>query len=202
MNLHETPVSSLIFIVTIGFTIYSFYFNRNLIERFALNPYSIKRKSKYASLFLSGFLHSNYPHLLFNMLSFYFFAFPLERIIGSINFIILYIGSLLIANIPTVLKEKDNPSYRAIGASGAISGVIFSFILFDPMMGILIFPIPFPLPAFVFGILYLLWSYFAAKQGEDLINHSAHFWGAIAGIIITLILEPRSVNFFLGSFVK
>ncbi len=199
---NATPVATILFILTIGFSVYSFYLNKNLIEKFALNPYAIKRHRKYASLILSGFLHSNFPHLLFNMLSFYFFAFPLERAIGSLNFLIIFIGSLIIANIPTVIKEKDNPQYRAIGASGAISGVIFSFILFEPMMGILIFPIPFPLPAFVFGILYLLWSYFAAKQERDLINHSAHFWGAISGIILTIFLEPNSIKFFLGNFVK
>ncbi|MCE5304585.1 rhomboid family intramembrane serine protease, partial [bacterium] len=109
-------------------------------------------------------------------------------------------GSLIIADIPSIIKYRNDPSYASLGASGAISGVVFSMILFYPFSGLYIFPIPFPLPAFVFGILYLAWSYYSSKHYEDIINHSAHFWGALAGIILTIILEPQSIFIFIKSF--
>jgi len=200
MNIAFEPVSTLIFFITVLSSFYALYIKPTIINKFALDPYSIAQGKKISTILFSGFLHSNLAHLLFNMFSFYFFAFPLEKIIGSSNFFILYFSTLIISNIPTIIKEKNNYYYRAIGASGAISGVIFSFIIFEPTMGILIFPIPFPLPAFIFGILYLTWSYFAAKQNQDMINHDAHFWGAISGILITIILKPSSINYFLGNF--
>jgi membrane associated rhomboid family serine protease len=200
MNIASEPVSTLIFFITVLSSFYALYIKPTIINKFALDPYSIAQGKKISTILFSGFLHSNLAHLLFNMFSFYFFAFPLEKIIGSSNFFILYFSTLIISNIPTIIKEKNNYYYRAIGASGAISGVIFSFIIFEPTMGILIFPIPFPLPAFIFGILYLTWSYFAAKQNQDMINHDAHFWGAISGILITIILKPSSINYFLGNF--
>jgi membrane associated rhomboid family serine protease len=200
MNYLSTPIASLIFIFTIAISFYSLYINQRIIEKFALHPYSVAKGKKLTSVLLSGFLHSDLTHLLFNMISFYFFAFALESYISSINFAIIYFGSMVIANIPTIMEHKNNYRYYSLGASGAISGIIFSMILINPFMKMIIFPIPFPLPAIVFGVLYLLWSYFAAKRNEDFINHSAHFWGALSGVILTIILEPSTISTFIQSF--
>jgi membrane associated rhomboid family serine protease len=110
------------------------------------------------------------------------------------------LGSLIIANIPSLVKHKHEQDYRSIGASGAISGVIFSYILFSPMSKMMIYPVPVPLPAYIFAVLYLAWSYFAARQARDFVNHDAHFWGALAGVILTLILRPDSLSIFLSNF--
>jgi len=134
---------------------------------------------------------------MFNMISFYFFAFNLETVIGSANLLIIYLGSMVLADISTVLKNKDNPEYYALGASGAISGVIFASILLFPGMkiGIIFFPVGIPAP--IFGLLYLTYCYFAAKRAGDYINHEAHFWGALAGAILLIILIPNVLPFFV-----
>jgi membrane associated rhomboid family serine protease len=200
MDLTQAPVSTIILIFTIAISVYALYFKPSLIEKGVLKPYLIVRGKSLGSIFSNGFLHANAMHLIFNIMTFYFFAFPLEKTIGSLSFLILYFGSLIIADIPSIIKYRNDPSYASLGASGAISGVVFSMILFYPFSGLYIFPIPFPLPAFVFGILYLAWSYYSSKHYEDIINHSAHFWGALAGIILTIILEPQSIFIFIKSF--
>ena len=133
------------------------------------------------------------------MLTFYFFAFNLESITGTIDFLIIFFISLVLSNISTIIKHKNNPNYRAVGASGAISGVVFSAILFNPgaKMGIMFFPVPIPAP--IFGLLYLAYCFFAARNSSDDINHDAHFYGALAGIIVTLILFPSVLPYFLNS---
>lgn len=200
MDFSQSPVATIIFIITIAISVYALYFKPTLIEKGVLRPYYITRGQKLGTLISNGFLHANGMHLIFNMLTFYFFAFQLEQTIGSLNFTIIYFASLIIADIPSIIKYRDNPDYASLGASGAISGIVFSMILFYPLSGMYIFPIPFPLPAFVFAILYLAWSYYSAKHSEDIINHDAHFWGAIAGIILTIILEPSSLSIFINSF--
>jgi membrane associated rhomboid family serine protease len=124
------------------------------------------------------------------MFSYYFFAFTLERIIGSWQFAILYIASLALSDLSTILKHKDHFWYNSLGASGAVSAVIFSYILFDPLTNFYFIFIPIPIKAVIFGVLYLAYSAYASKQSGT-INHDAHFFGALAGIIITIIFYPK-----------
>ena len=194
------PFSSFVLIITAGFSFYALYVNQNLIDKFALNPNKVANRRGFSSVFTSGLVHANLPHLVFNMITLYFFGPTLEALIGSLRFILIYIISLIVGNLATVIKYRNNPEYRSIGASGAISGVLFSYILLNPFSGIVIFPVPFPLPAYIFAILYLLWSYFASKRGMDMINHDAHIWGAIAGIASTIFLVPTAINEFLSNF--
>lgn len=194
------PFSSLIFILTSGISFYALYVNPNLIDKFALNPYAIVYRKKYVSIFTSAFLHANLPHLVFNMITLYFFGPTLESLVGGLRFVLIYLISLIVANLATVIKYRNFFEYRSIGASGAISGVLFSYIMLNPFSGIMIFPVPFPLPAYIFAILYILWSYFAAKRGMDLINHDAHIWGAVAGIISTILIVPNAIDYFLSNF--
>lgn len=200
MDFSQSPVATVIFLFTIAISAFALYFKPNIIEKGVLRPYLIARGQNLGTLISNGFLHANGMHLLFNMITFYFFAFQLERTIGSLDFLILYFASMLISDIPSIIQYRDNPEYASLGASGAISGIVFSMILFYPLSGFYIFPIPFELPAFVFGILYLIWSYFSAKNSDDVINHSAHFWGALAGIILTILLKPNSLTIFINSF--
>lgn len=192
--------STLILLAIISISFYGLYVNPTIIQKFALNPYKIYRKQNLATLLTSGFVHANLMHLIFNVITLYFFGPSLENMIGSINWIIVYFISLLSGNLATIVRYRFAPEYYSIGASGAISGILFSYILFRPLSGIMVFPIPFPLPAFVFAILYLSWSYFAARRSMDMINHDAHIWGAIGGIITTLILEPSAIEQFILNF--
>lgn len=201
MNEMGSPVAIIIFIATIGVTLYTWYRDQQLYYKWMLNPYNFVHEKQYHTVLTSGLLHADFMHLIFNMITFYFFAFKLETILGSFGFLILYLGSMILSDISTIVKHKDNPGYNSVGASGAISGVLFSYILFSPYSKLILFPIPIPIPAVLFAVLYLVYSQYAAKKGADGINHEAHFWGALAGVIITIIIEPRSISIFLNSIM-
>ncbi|MEO6149418.1 MAG: rhomboid family intramembrane serine protease [Mucilaginibacter sp.] len=197
--LQTAPVASIIFVLTILTTLYGFY-NDAAQNNMILHPYSVSRKQRIYTLITSGFIHNDWMHLFFNMFSFYAFAFGLEMIIGHWQFLVLYMLSLVLSDIPSVYKHREDYGYRSLGASGAISAVIFSAILFDPKMQMLILPIPFPIPAYIFGGLYLLYCTYASKYSHDRINHDAHLYGAISGIIITIALYPEVISHFLQQF--
>lgn len=192
--LSQAPVASIIFIFTVITSIYAFY-HEGLYGKFMLHPYSVSRGQNIYTIFTSGLIHLDWSHLFFNMLSYYFFAFRLETIIGHWQFGVLYMASLALSDLSTILKHKDHYNYNSLGASGAISAVVFSYILFDPKTMILVFFIP--MPAVIFGILYLVYSAYASRQSSH-INHDAHFFGALSGLIITIILYPPVIGYFLG----
>ena len=141
----------------------------------------------------SAFLHVNTTHLFVNMLTLYFFANSVITYIGVSGFIGVYFGSLLLGNILSLYFHKDDPQYTAVGASGAVVGVLYASILLRPDMMLGLFFI-IPLPAYVFGIGYLLYSIWAMKRGQDNIGHDAHFGGAMGGFFITIILSPWVVK--------
>ncbi|TDQ09414.1 rhomboid family intramembrane serine protease [Pedobacter metabolipauper] len=192
----NTPVASLIFIFTIITSIYAFN-DKELMIRFMLNPYTVSRKQRIYTFITSGLIHADWMHLIFNMMSFYFFAFRLEAMMGSWQFGLLYFVSLILSDIPTVIRHKNDVWYNSLGASGAISAVLFSFILFQPLSSMYIFPLPFPIWAIIFGPLYLVYCVYASKQGRDNINHDAHFFGALTGLIITVLVVPGIIPHFI-----
>ena len=195
------PVASVIFAVTIAVSLFAFY-NDDLYTRFILQPYNVSRGKYLYTLITSGFIHADWTHLLFNMMTFYFFAFDLERAIGHWEFGLLYGVSLILSDIPTVIKHKNDFWYRSLGASGAISAVVFSAILFNPLGKMMLLFLPIPIPAVLFGVLYLVYCSYASKRGIGNINHDAHFFGALSGILITIILIPQIVPFFLHSVTE
>ncbi|MFV8467196.1 rhomboid family intramembrane serine protease [Flavobacterium sp. LB1P62] len=138
----------------------------------------------------SGFLHADLPHLIFNMMTLYFFAPVVIGFLGDLSFIFIYFGSLVFGSLLTMLFHKDQYNYRAVGASGAVTGVLYSAILLQPDMMLGIFFI-IPIPAYLFGILYLLYSIYGMKAKNDNIGHTAHFGGAVGGYLITLVKEPQ-----------
>lgn len=161
-----------------GFNDYSFF------ERYKFNVGQIKKGEQFR-IFSSGFLHANTQHLLFNMLTLYFFADFVIYELGNINFLIVYIGSLLLGNLMSLYFHQNEYQYSAVGASGAVMGVLYSAILIEPMMQINFF-----IPGFVFGIGYLLYSIYGMKNRIGNIGHDAHFGGAVGGYVLTLILKP------------
>lgn len=198
--LNQTPVASLILVFTVVTSIYAFN-DHTLYGKFMLHPYSVYRKNKLYTLITSGMIHSDWMHLIFNMMTFFFFAFTLEAQIGSWRFGLIYFLSLILSDIPSVLKHKDDFWYNSLGASGAISGVLFSYILFYPLSKLYLFFIPIGIPAVLFGGLYLMYCVYASKQSRDNINHDAHFFGALTGIIITILIIPGIVPHFLSALV-
>jgi len=145
---------------------------------------------EYVRYLSSGFLHVDITHLLFNMLTLYFFADVILQTLGIPAFILIYFVSLLVGNIWTFLYHKNDLSYSAVGASGAVSGIVFSSILLYPDMSLYIMFIPIPIPAYIVGIGYLAYSLFGMKNRLGNIGHSAHLGGAIAGLLIPIILAP------------
>lgn len=192
----HAPVSCVILALTIAYSFIAFY-NDQVYEKSILHPYSVYRGKSLYTLITSGFIHADLMHLFFNMLTFYFFAFTLEVLLGHWQFALLYFLSMILADLPSVAKHKDHYGYRSLGASGAVSAVIFSYILFNPLDSMYLMFIPIPIPAIVFGVLYLIYCSYASKRQLGNINHDAHFFGAIAGLMITAILQPH----VLGDFV-
>ncbi|WP_136480958.1 rhomboid family intramembrane serine protease [Cognatitamlana onchidii] len=166
-----------------GFNDYSFF------DKYKFHVGAV-RGGEQIRMFSSGFLHADVQHLLFNMLTLYFFADVVISLLSPIQFLIVYVGSLMLGSLLSLYFHKNEYNYSAVGASGAVSGVIYSAILLQPGMNLYLFFIPIPIPAYLFGIGYLLYSIYGMKNRIGNIGHDAHFGGAIGGYIITLILSP------------
>lgn len=175
--------------------------NPRLAERLILWPPAIDRGKQYDRLVTHGFIHADWMHLLFNMITLWSFGGAMETFfaerIGIIGYVLFYLSAIVVAILPTYMRHRHDAGYRSLGASGAVSAVLFAFILLDPWSGIYLFLIPIPIPAFVFAALYVGYSIWMDKRGGDNINHSAHLYGAAYGIMFTLIMEPRVAALFL-----
>lgn len=167
-------------------------------------PYAEARRNEQYRWLTGGLLHGDYMHLLFNMLTLYFFGPLLEQCFQQIfpempqfMFLLFYVLALVAASSATYIKYKDNPHFASIGASGATAAVLFACILFIPTIGIMMFFIPIPIPGFIFGVFYLWYSNYAANQGGDNIDHTAHYYGAVFGFFFPLVFKPSLiVSFF------
>ena len=185
------PVGILIIVLNILFSLIGFK-NDIFFEKYRFHIGSIKA-GDYYRLLSSGFLHVNTTHILFNMFTFYFFVNIVVGILGTNSFLLLFIGSLLAGNLfGYYFHYKDN-YYSAVGASGAVTGVLFSALLLYPEIELMLFLIPIPIPGYLFGIVYLLYTLYGMKTQNDNIGHTAHFGGAIGGIVITLFLIPNVI---------
>ncbi len=171
--------------------------DRLFFEKFKFNVGGIKRGEQ-IRMFSSGFLHVDTAHLLFNMITLYFFASNVIGSLGTYNFLIIYFASLVFGNLLSLYFHKEEFWYSAVGASGAVTGVLYSAILLDPGMSLYMYFIPIPIPGYVFGIGYLLYSIYGMKNRIGNIGHDAHFGGAVGGYAITLILMPSLFKTDLG----
>ena len=165
-----------------------------LLERCLFRPDWLVRKQQYDTLITSGFVHGDLPHLLFNMITFWFFAFPLEARIGGIAFGVLYFTALAVSEVGTWFKHRHDPHYASLGASGAISAVLFANIVYFPGNSLFIFPIPVPIPAPLFAVGYLAYSWYSARQARGRINHDAHLGGALYGLLFVLVIDPAAYS--------
>ena len=148
------------------------------------------RAGEQIRMLTSGFLHADMGHLFFNMFTLFMFAPVVTNHFETASFLLIYIGSLVFGSLLTLMMHKNDYNYRAIGASGAVTGVLYSAILIEPSMSLYLFFIPIPIPAYLFGIGYLLYSIYGMKAKNDNIGHTAHFGGAIGGYVLTLIKAP------------
>lgn len=196
----ENPVTSYLIAANVLISLVALYVYPPLVEQGYLKPYRAVRKKTWYELLTAGFLHANIGHLFVNMFTLYFFGPVMERILGSKYFLGLYLTGLIVSGIPSVIKFKDDPSYATLGASGAVGSILFAFIFLFPLEPLMILFIPIPIPAFVFAILYLIYSMYASKQERGRINHEAHVAGAIWGIVYLLLFVPNTIDHILTVF--
>lgn len=178
--------------------------NPGMFYRLKFNPYLALHSKQWYRFLSYALVHAGWLHLFINMFVLYSFGdvviqayTMLFGIKGYYYYGLLYVGAVMISVLPSFGKHKNDPLYNAVGASGAVSAVVFASILFVPTGKITIFPIPFGVPAFIFGILYLLYSAYMGKRGKDNIGHDAHFWGAVFGILFTIAIKPRIALYFV-----
>lgn len=173
--------------------------NIKMINDLVFWPPMVKQRHQYYRFISSGFIHADWMHLLFNMITFYSFGQVMEFFfvakIGKAGYLLFYLGGIILSELPSYIKHINNYQYRSLGASGAVSAILFSFILLAPWQTLYVFF--FPLPAIVFAILYFIYTAYMNKKGGDFINHSAHLWGGIYGILFTIILDPGVIVHFL-----
>lgn len=191
-------VTYLLIAVTAGVSLMAFN-NGKLMQRLLLWPPAIERRRQYDRLLTHGFVHADQMHLFFNMFTLFFFGRALEPIftawIGPIGFLGFYLSAIVVAILPSYLRHRHDPQYSSLGASGAVSALVFSSILFDPWSWFFVLFVP--MPAIGFAILYVAYSVWMDKRGGGGINHSAHLAGAAYGILFTVLLRPAIVPHFL-----
>ncbi len=190
--------SWIIIIVTVLLSALAFS-NNDLINRFILWPKYMDSPTEYYRFLSSGFIHADVNHLLFNMLTFYFFGKQVETQFYQIGkhdmFLVLYLGAIILSSIPAFYKNRHNAYFRSLGASGGVSAVLFSFIYATPWSTIYVWFLP--VPAIIAGVGYIAYSAYMGKQNSDNIGHDAHLWGSIFGLVFTFFFDPSHGNDFL-----
>lgn len=198
-------VTLLIILVTCAVSILCFNGRLNF-HALKFNAFAVWNRRQWHRMLSYGLVHGSWGHLLFNMLTLYFFGSVVEKYFaaafgspqGAILYVVLYVTALAVSTVGDLFKFREDPNYNAVGASGAVSAVLFASILFEPRMGIYIFFIPIPIPGYIFAPLYLLYCWYMARRNIDNIGHSAHFWGAVYGFAFPLICRPDIFSHFLS----
>lgn len=199
----EFTITIAIIIITalISFTAFN---NEKITNDLIFWPPMIKEKHQYYRFFTSGFIHADIAHLAFNMITLYFFGRAMEVFfiakIGKIGFLLFYIAGIIVSEIPSFIRHRNNYHYRSLGASGAVTAVLFSFILLAPWQTLYVFFLP--VPAIIFAALYVGYSIYMDRKGGDNVNHSAHLWGAVWGVVFTILMEPNVLSHFISQLMN
>ena len=196
----QHPGATAILALTLTFSVSGLLWLPGLIERCVLRPYWLLRRRQWHTVINSGLVHADFGHLLLNMLTFWFFAFQLERVLGTARFVLLYLLALMASDINTFLKHRHDPEYGSLGASGAIAAVLFASIVYYPQQSLFIVPIPVPIPAPVFAIGYVAYSWYSARRARGRINHDAHLGGALFGLLFVALTDPAAFGRLARAF--
>lgn len=193
-------LATLILIATTCIVSFIAFRNPKVGHDLVMWPPAVTKQNQYWRLLTYGFVHADMQHLLFNMITLFFFGRFMEQIfsayIGEGGFVLFYLGGLLVSILPSYLRNRENADYMSLGASGAVSAVLFAYVLIQPWS--LIFVFFFPLPAILYAVGYVGFSIYMERRGKDNVNHSAHLWGAAYGILFLLVMEPRIFPMFLA----
>jgi len=204
-------ITTIIVVITVAVSLLAFR-REEIFERFDLRPPNVVHRREYHRIFTHAFLHADYVHLGINMLVLYSFGTGVEEIFmeleqqeiifsGTFFYLLLYVVSIALSSITTITRNRNNKLYSAVGASGAVSAVVFTYIFFAPLQKIYFYMV-LPIPGIIFGVLYLVYSSYMNKRNNDNINHAAHFWGAVVGFLFPLLLEPGLINVFLSNLIQ
>ena len=206
MDFAQTPVTFALIAINCIVSFLAFN-NRDLMNKLVFHPVSVDKNKQWYRFITSGFIHADVNHLLFNMLTLFFFVPSIERIFidgnigGSIGYLGFYLAAIAVSEIASYIKHKDNPNYSSLGASGAISAVVFSLVLFNPW-GTILLKFIIPIPFILYAVGYVAYSSYMDKKGGDGIGHSAHLWGALFGIVFLIVAYPTSLKIFMREIVQ
>jgi membrane associated rhomboid family serine protease len=196
------PGASMLLAAMVLASVVTLFLAPSVIEANLFRPFWFVSRRQFVTPITSAFLHADVAHLFFNAFTFWAFAFPLERRVGTARLLELYFFGMLASDLGTYLTHRRDPAYQTLGASGAILAVLFASIVYSPSASIYILPLPIPIPAPVFAVAYLAFSYYASRQGRARVNHDAHLAGAVAGVIFVAITDMaallRAVNSIFG----
>lgn len=173
-----------------------------LMNKYQLNAYNVYHNKQWYRLISHGFFHADWTHLIFNMITLFFFGGNVESALGVFAYILLYFGGIIVASLTSLFKHKNDYWYNSIGASGGVSAVLFAYILLAPKASIALLLIPIPIPAFIFGIAYIAYSHYMSRRGSDNINHDAHLLGALYGFSIPILINPNYFYHFINQIFR
>lgn len=196
-------VTYLIIFATVGISLWCFN-NRNLFNKLAFSSYRVIKYNEWYRIITHGFVHGDYMHLFVNMFTFWSFGAYMEKWLDVMGFgvgyyLLLYFGGMVVASIYDVIKYRNDPYYVSIGASGAVSAILFAAIFLNPWEKILLFAV-IPVPGIIFALCYLAYSQYMAKQSGDNVNHYAHIFGAVYGFVFPAVIDPSLIGEFLKHF--
>jgi membrane associated rhomboid family serine protease len=192
MNIQDFPITIGLIIANVIFSLIGFS-NDAFVDKTIMWPYRVARENQYFRFISSGFLHADWMHLIFNMFTFFFFGIGLESYLkayglgGNISYLSLYFLALIVSDIPGFIKHKNDSNYRSLGASGAVSAVVFAAIVFNPWSTIRLYGF-IKMSAALFAVLYIVYCVYMSKKSSDHVNHDAHLWGSLFGLVFILVL--------------
>jgi membrane associated rhomboid family serine protease len=199
----QLSITLIIIIVTVLISLNGFS-KPEFLYKAIFYPFQIKRNKEYFRFLTSGFIHADWMHLIVNMYVLYGFGQYVEvylsfyfGVMAKLIYVLLYLTAIVVSSLSTFFKQQDNTHYTSLGASGAVSAIVFASILFNPMGKIGLIFIPIGIPGIILGGLYLLYSYFMGQRSSDRINHEAHFYGAVYGMLFMIILKPELIKMFI-----
>lgn len=193
-------VTLILIILNTIISLIALYSSEKVFYSWMLKPYRMVRERTWYELITSGFIHAGWGHLIINMFVLYVFGSVVEQYLGAGHFLTLYMTGLLFSSLPSAYMHKNNPQFATIGASGAVEAVLFSFIFAFPTEKLILILFPIPIPAWLFGLLFLAYSVYESKRGKGNVNHTAHLAGAFWGILYMLLFVPGGVDHALSVF--